>query len=131
MGVVLGAGLLFAIDAGGKESSVQSMEAVGDVVACFIDRATPAGAITTDPCPNFRAPRMVAVGQDFSADGKRHVIGAIVAIEAEKTFWIANWLVQKGQPYCLAGESASDLASDRRPAPRVWLYVPYCVPPDK
>ena len=131
IGVVLGAALLFAIDASGKDSNVQSVEALGDVVACFIDHAAPAGPITTDPCPNFRAPRTMSVGQEFSADGKRHVIGAIVAIEAEKTIWIVNWLVQRGQPYCVAGETASDLASDRRPAPRIWLFVPMCFPPDK
>ncbi len=72
----------------------------------------------------------MSVGQEFSADGKRHVIGAIVAIEAEKTIWIVIGS-SRGQPYRVAGETASDLASDRRPAPRIWLFVPMCFPPDK
>jgi hypothetical protein len=81
---------------------------------------------TTGPCPDFKPPKQMGVGQSFSEHGTTHVIGVIVATQAEKDYQYRESLVRRGQWICFAAETPQDLGDRKRR--RTWLYIPHCVP---
>jgi len=81
---------------------------------------------TTGLCPDFKPPKRVSVGQSFSEQGTTHVIGVIIATQAEKDYQYRESLIRKGQWICLAAETPQDLGDRKRR--RTWLYIPHCVP---
>ena len=61
-----------------QDVQVQSVVAIDGKVSCFSQLKTGGDGVTR-PCEGFKPPAKVAVGETFSADGKTHRIGVVLA----------------------------------------------------
>ena len=118
--------LIIVVPAEAKDYRVQWVEAVNNDVQC---KSHQEGwfSTTTGPCSDFKAPDTIAVGESFFAVGAARVIHVIVATQSEEDYSVGDWTVKKGDWYCVAAESPSDLDTDGS-ARRIWLLIPHCVP---
>ena len=68
---------------------------------------------TMNPCKDFVAPSEVSVGAKFTANGKERVIGVIQANFANEDIPdYGDGPIKKGEWWCIAGETESDLDLD-------------------
>lgn len=106
-----------------NEYSAQEVAATDGWVSCSQYRDWYLTKIS-GPCRGFVAPAKIAVGQHFTVAGVEYEIHIILAthIQADsETFKKGNW-------YCEAAQSESDLDHTGRQWRRVWLLVPRCQP---
>jgi hypothetical protein len=106
--------------------SAQEVQAIDTVIVCYSYRDWLVTTVT-GPCSDFKAPALIAVGQTFSARGSTHVINVIVATQVEKDYTDEKVSMKKGEWYCRAAESPSDL-KEGSAWTRIWLLVPRCLP---
>ena len=103
-----------------QDVKVQSAVAIDGKVSCFNWGGTGA----TRPCEGFTPPPKVAVGEKFSAGGKTHQIGVILAHQVEKDVAVG---IRKGDWICGAAETLEDLPVDKS-RNRTWLSIFKCQP---
>ena len=79
------------------------------------------------PCHAFTKPVEIAVGKNFTANGKIRTIKFIRATQADEDVTDYGLDIKKGQWSCMIAESASDLDLDGE-GNKLWLYIADCQP---
>jgi hypothetical protein len=106
------------------EYGANEVEAIDGKVQCF-SRSDWFVTVVSGPCNGFIAPKKIAIGETFAADGKDREIKVIVATEAERDMKGYGLDIRKGEWTCIAGETKRDLDLEKNNNAR-WLYVPNC-----
>lgn len=117
---------VLALPAIATDYKVQWVEAVNNVVKCNAYRYGWL-MMTTGPCPDFKPPDTIAIGQQFSEGGHVHVIRVVIATQSETDYSDDKFSIRKGELFCSAAESADDLDMEGKQSQRTWLFVPKCI----
>jgi hypothetical protein len=107
--------------------AAQEVQAVDNVIECISYRDWLVTTIS-GPRSDFQAPTSIAVGQTFSASGSTRTIKFIVASQVEADYVNKRFSMKKGEWYCRAAETRSDLDNEANAWKRTWLLVPKCLP---
>lgn len=80
------------------------------------------------PCDDFKKPSQIKVGESFEANGKKKVIGIVIAERFDRD--IKQMGLRRGEWYCLAAESAADIPSlsGKKDHTGTWIYIAKCQP---
>jgi len=118
--------LVAAGSAAAAEYPASEAQAIDGKIACFAhhDRLV---KTSSEPCNGFAPPAKLAIGESFTADGKRRTIGLIRATQAEEDMSGYGVEIKKGDWTCIAGETPADLDLENNRA-ALWLYVAKCKP---
>jgi hypothetical protein len=108
------------------DSPVREVRALDGKILCLAHHEL----IVTEssgPCDGYTPPLKVAVGESFSADGKKRTIGVIQATQMDKDFKDTGIDIKKGEWFCVAAETDADLDVEHNSS-ALWLYIPKCQP---
>ena len=110
-----------------RDFQAQEIESTDGMIKCNSYRDWYITAIT-GPCSDFKPPARIAIGEKFSERGISHLIKIIAATQVDKDMNFDDVHIRKGDWYCVAAESSSDLDMDGSEGRRTWLYIPRCRP---
>jgi hypothetical protein len=103
----------------------QEVQAIDGKVLCYSYRDWLITEVS-GPCSDFKELASIAVGQTFFAQGSAHKINIIVPTPVAKDYADKNLSMKKGEWYCQAAESQSDLDVEGSAWRRIRLFIPRC-----